>query len=167
MSPNRSGRRLDARRCRGEHGDAIVVWCLLLAVMLLPLGGLSVDLWHGIAVQRQLQSAAEDAALAASSGIDTATYRRAGCVQLDPSSALALAGESVASQQGIGELASASFQISPDGRAISVTLEERVSLTLLALVLGGKPLIVSATAVSAPSGTISGRGCTTAQRGTP
>ena len=46
------------------NGDAIVVWCLLLALMLLPLGGLSIDLWHGIAVQRQLQSAAEDAALA-------------------------------------------------------------------------------------------------------
>ena len=62
----------------------MIVWCLLIAVMLLPLGGLSVDLWHGIEVQRHLQSAAEDAAVAGASGIDVVEYRQTGCIVLDP-----------------------------------------------------------------------------------
>jgi len=152
-------RRIRRASLRDERGDAMVVWCLLFAVMLLPLGGLSVDLWHGITVQRQLQSAAEDAALAGSSGIDVATYRQTGCIFLDPGAAVALAQQSVASQQGLGDLTAATFQVDPPGQQISVTLQKRVSLTLLALVLGGKSLLVSATAVSAPAGSLSGRGC--------
>ena len=30
---------------RDERGDAMVIWCLGLAILLLPLGGISVDLW--------------------------------------------------------------------------------------------------------------------------
>jgi Flp pilus assembly protein TadG len=137
----------------------MVTWSLLLAVMLLPLGGVSVDLWHGIEVQRQLQSAAEDAALAGASGIDVGTYRESGCIALDPTLAVPLAEGNIASQPGLGALAGTDIVVSPDQRQISVLLKEDLHLTLLAWFEGPKPLVVVATASSGPEGSVSGRGC--------
>jgi Flp pilus assembly protein TadG len=148
-----------ARMRFGDRGDAMVVWCLLLAVLLLPLGGLSVDLWHGIAVQRQLQAAAEDAAAAGASGIDVAAYRQTGCVVLDSSKALALAQQDLADQAGLGQLAGTDIVVAPNGSEITVVLHEDVRLTLLMLVEGNRPLVVTATATSEPRGSISGDGC--------
>jgi Flp pilus assembly protein TadG len=142
-----------------ERGEAMVVWCLLLALLLLPLGGLSIDLWHGIEVQRQLQAAAEDAARAGSSGIDAQAYRQTGCLVLDPTSAVALAQANLAAQTGLGPLSGASFEVSANGEQISVSLREDVHLTLLSLVEGDKPLVVGATANSGPIGSLTGTGC--------
>jgi len=142
-----------------ERGDAMVAWCMLLAVMLLPLGGLSIDLWHGIAVQRQLQAAADDAAIAGSSGINVPQYRKSGCIVLAPSVAVPLAQANLASQTGLGPLSRFIVQVSENGEEISVTLSENVRLTLLSLVEGNKPLVVTATASSGPRGSVSGVGC--------
>ena len=147
------------RAQRDERGNAMVVWCLLLAVMLLPLGGLSIDLWHGIAVQRELQAAAEDAAAAGASGIDVTTYRETGCVLLDSSLAVPLAQANLASQPGLGRLAGASIQLGAGDAEISVVLTEDVRLTLLSWVEGDKPLVVSASASSAPRGSVPKEGC--------
>lgn len=136
-----------------------MIWCVLLAAMLLPLGGLSVDLWHGIAVQRQLQAAAEDAALAGASGIDVQQYRSTGCIALDRAAAVTLAQANLAAQSELGPLAGATAQVSPNGQDISVSLRQDVHLTLLALVEGDRPLIVAATASSGPRGSVSGNGC--------
>jgi Flp pilus assembly protein TadG len=149
-----------ARRVHhGERGDAMIIWCLLLALLLLPLGGLSIDLWHGIAVQRSLQSAAEDAATAGSSGIDVQQYRATGCLVLQPPAAVTLAQENLALQSHLGPLAAVTISVSPNDQQISVRLQEDVHLTLLSLVEGDKPLVVTATASSAPEGSISGSRC--------
>jgi Flp pilus assembly protein TadG len=137
----------------------MIVWCLLLALLLLPLGGLSIDLWRGIAVQRSLQSAAEDAAAAGSSGIDVQQYRATGCLLLDPTAAASLAQTNLASQSDLGSLAAVDIYVSPSGRQISVRLQEDVHLTLLSLVEGDRPLIVTATASSAPEGSVAGNRC--------
>jgi Flp pilus assembly protein TadG len=137
-----------------ERGDAMIVWCLLLAVMLLPLGGLSIDLWHGIAAQRQLQAAAEDAAAAGASGIDTLTYRSTGCILLDPATAEALARANLAAQAGLSPLAAANIDVIPGGNEITVVLTEDVHLTLLSWVEGGRPLVVTATASSQARGSL-------------
>jgi Flp pilus assembly protein TadG len=144
---------------RNDTGDAMVVWCMLLALMLLPLGGLSVDLWHGIEVQRQLQAAAEDAALAGSSGIDLEHYRVTGCLSLSPASAVALAQANLGAQSGLGPTAGVNIQVSTNDEQISVSLREYVRLTLLSLVEGDRPLPVTATASSTPKGSLSGSGC--------
>jgi Flp pilus assembly protein TadG len=144
---------------RGQRGDAMIVWCILLAVLLLPLGGLTIDLWRGIAAQRSLQSAAEDAATAGSSGIDVQQYRATGCLLLDPVDAVPLAQANLASQADLGPLAAVDISVTPDDRQISVTLEEDVHLTLLSLVEGDRPLVVTATATSAPEGSVQGNGC--------
>ena len=137
----------------------MIVWSLLLAIMLLPMGGLSLDLWHGIAVQRSLQAAADDAATAGASGIDVQYYRDTGCLVLDPAAAVPLAQANLASQAGLGPLAAVDISVSPGGQQISVVLEEDVHLTLLSLVEGDRPLVVAATAWSSPKGSVLASGC--------
>jgi hypothetical protein len=154
-----SNQRRSPGRAPSESGEAMVVWCLLLALLLLPLGGLSVDLWHGIAVQRELQSAAEDAASAGASGINVNEYRQTGCVVLDPSSALELASANLASQAGLGPLVSANIEVAPNASDITVLLRKDVHLTLLRLVEGNRPLVVAAQATAEPAGSVSGTGC--------
>ena len=157
--PPRFSLLINQRVDRDERGDAMIVWCLLVALLLLPLGGLSVDLWHGIAVQRSLQSAAEDAATAGSSGINVEQYRATGCLALDPAAAVPLAQQNLASQGHLGSLAAVDISVSPNNEQISVRLQEDVHLTLLALVEGTKPLVVTATASSAPEGSVIGARC--------
>jgi len=144
---------------RDERGDAMVVWCMLLALLLLPLGGLSVDLWHGLEVQRQLQAAAEAAATAGASGIDVQTYRSNGCIVLSASQAVDLAEANLTDQQGLGPLAGVEMTVGPGGHEIEVTLTKDVRLTLLALVEGDRPLVVRASATSTAVGSVSGTGC--------
>lgn len=142
-----------------ERGDTMIVWCLLLALLFLPLGGLTIDLWRGIAAQRSLQSAAEDAATAGSSGIDVAQYRATGCLLLEPSAAVPMAEANLASQRSLGPLATVDIFVSSDDRQISVRLQEDVHLTLLSLVEGDRPLLVTAMATSAPEGSVAGDRC--------
>lgn len=143
----------------GDRGDAMIVWCMLLALLLLPVGGLTIDLWRGIAVQRALESAAEDAASAGASGIDVQQYRATGCLVLDPTAAVPLAQANLALQTDLGPLAAADISVSPGGGQITVRLQEDVHLTLLSLVEGNRPLLVTAAASSAPEGSVQGTGC--------
>jgi Flp pilus assembly protein TadG len=137
----------------------MIVWCLLIALMFLPLGGLSIDLWRGVAAQRSLESAAEDAATAGSSGIDVQQYRATGCLVLDPSSAVPMAEANLASQRNLGPLATVDVYVSPDDRQISVRLQQDVHLTLLSLVEGNRPLVVAAMASSSAEGSVIGNRC--------
>ena len=155
----KSPRELVWRVRRRERGDAMIIWCVMLALLLLPLGGLTIDLWRAIAVQRTLQAAAEDAATAGASGIDVPQYRATGCLQLDSAAAVPLAQANLASQTGLGPLSAVDIAVSANGQQISVTLTEDVRLTLLSLVEGNKPLVVTASASSAPEGSAAGNGC--------
>jgi Flp pilus assembly protein TadG len=130
-----------------------------MAVLLLPIGGLSVDLWRGIAAQRQLQAAAEDAATAGASGIDVGTYRTDGCLVLDPSVAEELAAQNLRQQTVAASLSSATVTVNPQRTSIAVVLTEPVQLTLLKLVEGGRDLMVSASASSSPVGSLTPGGC--------
>jgi Flp pilus assembly protein TadG len=129
----------------------MVIWCLGLAVLLLPLGGLSLDLWHALAQERALQTAAADAADAGASGIDVTTYRATGQVVLDPGQATAMAQANLAQQTNLPPLsAPAQITVAAGGAHITVQLRENVHLTLLGLVEGNRPLHIAATATSSP-----------------
>ena len=129
----------------------MVIWCLGLAVLLLPLGGISIELWHSISDERALQTAAADAAQAGASGINTAVYHATGQVVLNPSQATTLAEENLAQQSGLPALAGPpTITISPDGQHITVRIDSYVHLTLLSLVEGDKLIHIVATSSAAP-----------------
>jgi Flp pilus assembly protein TadG len=134
-----------------ERGDAMIVWCLGLAVLLLPLGGISLDLWHAVSQERALQSAASSAADAGASGIDIPTYRTNGDVVLNPTLAVTLARSNLADQSNLPPLSTAPIiTVAPGGGQVTVELQENVRLTLLGIFEGNHPIHIVATGSAAP-----------------
>jgi uncharacterized membrane protein len=62
---------------RSDRGS-VTIWVLGLSMLLLTFGGLALDYWRALALQRELASVADSAAIAAASGIDEEVYRATG-----------------------------------------------------------------------------------------
>jgi len=132
-----------------ERGSA-TLWVLGLTLMVFALGGLSVDLWRGIAVRRTVAGIADAAAVAAANGIDERAWR-SGQLVLDEPTSRALAGRVIAAEPGAAELV---WSVTVSGDRATVTVRRDVPLTLLRLFdPGGEPLRVqvAATAVAVRS----------------
>lgn len=132
-----------------DRGSA-TLWVLGLTLMVFALGGLSVDLWRGIAVRRTVAGIADAAAVAAANGIDEGAWRR-GQLVLDEPTSRALAGRVIAAEPGAAELV---WGVTVSGDRATVTVRRDVPLTLLRLFdPGGEPLRVqvAATAVAVRS----------------
>jgi hypothetical protein len=100
-----------------------------------------------LALQRELASVADSAAVAAASGIDEETYRLGGEVVLEPGRARSLANAAVAWQE-IDVLAT-NVVVNPG--SVSVTLTAEVELGLLGGFVGqDAPVTVRATATAVP-----------------
>ncbi|MDX1659731.1 MAG: pilus assembly protein TadG-related protein [Nitriliruptorales bacterium] len=133
---------------RDECGS-ITLWMTGFVVLVLAIGGISVDLWRAQAERRSLAGAADAAAFAGASGIDAVVFRSSGVLQLDPAMAEALARVDLAGQDEAGRLTATSVVATP--REVTVTLEGRVDLTLLGLLAPGyDPLPVRVTATAEP-----------------
>lgn len=116
---------------RDEEG-AVTLWMLVLSVILLSLGGLSVDLWQVLADRRELASAADAAAYAAAGRVDEVHYRATGEVVLQTEAATAAAAAILAARESTGaDLLDADVVIAPD--AATVTLVARTDTVLLRL----------------------------------
>src|SRR6266508_533658 len=89
-----------------ERGQ-VTVWMLGLAVMLLFLGGLSLDLWRAFNQRQDLATAVEAAAIAGGSGIDEVRFRSTGTLALAPPRAEQLAISNLRSQPVFARLDSA------------------------------------------------------------
>jgi len=130
-----------------ERGT-ITLWLLGLGLMLLPLGGLGLDLDRAFSTRRSLGGAADAAALAGAGAIDVAAYRADGRVRLDPIRAEARARRSVAEQ--LDDAAVDAVRIRVDDDSVTVEVEGTVALTLLRLLRGAEPFTVSASATARP-----------------
>jgi uncharacterized membrane protein len=120
--------------------------CLLV----LALGGLSLDLWRAFSERRAAASTADAAALAAASAIDEDRYRSTAAVVLVPELAQARAQASLHAQLDIASVRSTQITIADD-RA-SVTVRAHVDFTLLRLLgTGGFDVVVTSTAAPARS----------------
>lgn len=135
-------------RRTGERGS-VALWLLGVCVMLLFLGGLSLDLWRGFAERRALAAAADAAAVAAAQAIDEAHFRTTGEVVLDPGLAEALALTSLAGQPEAARMTGA--LVSVDGERVTVTVTGEVPLTLLAVLMPDRePLLVNVASTATP-----------------
>jgi hypothetical protein len=126
----------------------ITLWLLGLGVMLLPLGGLGLDLGRAFSSRRSLGAAADAAALAGSGALDVAAYRADGTVRLDPTLAEARARRSVADQLDDGAIRAVRVRV--EDQSVTVEVEGEVDLTLLRLVRGAEPFTVTASATARP-----------------
>lgn len=132
---------------RSERGS-VTIWMLGLALLLLLFGGIALDFWRGLSVQREMAAVADSAAIAAASGIDEENYRDTGDVLLDPARSRSLAFESVAGQDADVESVEVSFA---GGAEVTVTVQAEVPIGLLGVFVDDEePLLVRASATAFP-----------------
>jgi uncharacterized membrane protein len=134
---------------KNSERGSVTIWMLGLSVLLLLFGGLALDFWRGLALQRELAAVADSAAIAAASGIDEEHYRATGEVVLDTSRSRALALSSIAVQDV--DLTSVSSTTSVDGISVTVVVIAQLDLGLLGVFVDeSEPLTVRASATASP-----------------
>lgn len=132
---------------RESDRGSVTIWMLGLSVLLLVFGGLALDYWRALALQRELAAVADSAAIAAASGIDEVVYRATGDVVLEETRARGLA-ESAVEWQGV-DLVDLAVDVEPT--SVSVTLTGEVELGLLGVFVDqSEPLTVRGSATAAP-----------------
>lgn len=132
------------RRC--DRGS-VTIWVLGLSMLLLVFGGLALDYWRGLALQRELAAVADSAAIAGASGIDEDIYRTSGDLVLDPERSAGLARAAVEWQDV--EVIDVVVDVQPD--LVLVTVTGEVELGLLGVFVDqSEPLTVRASAAASP-----------------
>jgi Flp pilus assembly protein TadG len=133
---------------RSDRGS-VTLWMLGLSLLLLLFGGLAVDFWRALALQRELAAIADSASVAAASGIDEERYRATGEVVIDAARAASIGSSYVASQ----DVALDDFVVTTesDGLAVSVLVVDRLDLGLIGVFVDqNAPLTVTAEATAIP-----------------
>jgi uncharacterized membrane protein len=131
---------------RSDQGS-VTIWMLGLSLLLLVFGGLTLDYWRALALQRELAAVADSAAIAAASGIDEEFYRATGEVVLAPERARGLA-ESAVEWQRVDVV---SLAVDVDPTSVSVTVTGAVELGLLGVFVDqSEPLTVRGSAAAVP-----------------
>lgn len=131
-----------------ERGST-TIWLLGLALLLLLFGGLGLDFWRGLAMQRELAAVADSAAVAGASGIDEEHYRATGEVVLEPGRAVSLAQTSLAFQDV--DLIASEIVVAADGLSIEVMVETLVDPLLIGVFIDDdSPLTVRGSAIAEP-----------------
>jgi hypothetical protein len=114
-----------------------------LTVMVLFLGGISLDLWRAFELREDLAAMADSAANAGASRVDGAAYRETGDLQLDGPAAAAAADANLDAQQDSERITSRA--ITSTGPVLTVQLLGEVEFTLLRIFLGAGSVTITAT----------------------
>lgn len=117
----------------GGEAGSLTIWMLGLLILVLGLGGISLDLWRAFDTRRALAGITDAAAIAGASGIDQAHLRATGTTRLDPDLAYDLAATRLAAHAD--SIQAPTITIASDGSAITVTATRDVQFTLLRVLL--------------------------------
>ncbi len=123
-----------AARNDGESGQ-VTLFGIGLVLMILIVGGVSLDLWRVVASHHSLTQRADSAAAAGADVVDVDHYRQTGEVLVDPAGAERAALWSLAFD-GPVEIDSAAVRAEP-GR-VTVVVSGRVDFVLLSLIAPGE-----------------------------
>ncbi len=125
------------------------MWTLGLCIMVLALGGISLDLWRAYSERRALANLADAAAIVGASAVDVDSYRGPDDTPvLDVELARRRAADSLLAQTDTRSLVDAAITVEPT--SIEVSVYGEVDLTLLRLFNLGAPFEVLVTARSGP-----------------
>ena len=133
---------------RSDRGS-VTLWMLGLSLLLLLFGGLVIDFWRALALQRELAAIADSASIAAASGIDEEHYRLTGDVVIEPNRAVTLGADYVGAQDaGLLDLA---ISTASDGSSVTVLVVDELELGLMGVFVDEtEPLTVTAEATALP-----------------
>ena len=137
------------RQAKDRERGSVTLWVLGLCVMMLFMGGISLDLWRAFSERRALASAVDAAAVAGASGIDTDRYRSNGDVQLDRALSESLAWDALRKEGDTRSLIDATVDTTT--RDVTVTAVGRVDFMLLRIFLSHEePFTVTVHATAEP-----------------
>jgi len=126
----------------------MTIWMLGLCLMLLLLGGISLDLWRAFSERRALASAADAAAIAGASALDESAYRATGEVRLAPAAAEQRAEASLSEQGDRRSLRGS--RVAADEQAVVVEVTGTVDFSLLQLLTPGDAFEITVHATARP-----------------
>ena len=127
-----------------ERGT-VTLWLLGCCILVLALGGISVDVWRAFSARRALASAADAAALAGASAIDEDRYRSDAQVALVRDVATLRARASLRDQLDTAAMRGADVSVEDD--VVTVTVRGHVGFSLLRLFgQGGFPVVITSAA---------------------
>jgi len=135
-------------RSERRESGTITMWMLGLCLMLLLLGGISLDLWRAFSERRSLAATADAAAVAGASALDEAAYRSGGVVRLDPADAQRRAQVSLAEQLDRRALRDA--RVVASASEVTVTVGASVDFSLLQIVAPGDEFDITVHATARP-----------------
>jgi hypothetical protein len=135
------------RPARDQHG-MITLWILGLTISVMFLGGLGLDLWHAIAVRREVSVMADAAATSGANGLDESALR-GGRLRLDDVRTRQLVSAELAEYPRASRLVFE--QVTVVGARVNVTLREHVHFTLLGIFMGRGQFTVQASATAEPA----------------
>ncbi len=129
-----------------ERGST-TIFVLGLCVVVLFVGGLSVDFWRVIAARRALAAMADSAAAAGANGVDLSALR-SGALALNPSRARQLAGDQIARSSDVVRVQS--VVIDSDTTAVRVTVSQHIEFSLLGLLGDHQGFTITVSAAGSP-----------------
>jgi Flp pilus assembly protein TadG len=126
----------------------MTIWMIGLCIMLLVLGGISLDLWRAFSERRALAATADAAAVAGASALDETAYRSTGTVRLVPVDAERRALESLAGQ--VDRRALRNSRVRADEDTVTVEVDGSVDFSLLQLLSPGDEFEITVRATAEP-----------------
>ncbi|CAN5461501.1 hypothetical protein BH23ACT9_BH23ACT9_36390 [soil metagenome] len=143
MSDLRGDLRGDLR----SDGGSVTAWLLVVPLLLLVMGGLSLDLWAALSVRGRVAAIADDAAAAGATAVSVADLRDGGTARVDAGEASARALRAVDTHPDAALVTART--VATGDRLVSVTVDGEVVFTLLRLV-GATTAPVRVTGHAAP-----------------
>ena len=138
---------------RSDEQGFFTIWTMGLCVMLLAMGGISLDLWRGFSERRELAAITDSAAIAGAAQIDLDAFKTNGTVKLDPVLAKQAALNYLNTE---GATAKITYTTPPvitvTDNQITITADTRIELTLMKIFRPGGTLDVTTHSAATPQG---------------
>ncbi len=130
-----------------ERGS-VTFWVLGLTILLLAFGGLALDFWRALAVQREVAAVADAGVAAAASGIDELHYRSTGEIRLSGDRAVSLGAASIDGQGA--DVTSYVFTVAADGSRVDVVVTAEIESGFVAFFADDGRLEIRASSSAEP-----------------
>ena len=138
-------------RGSGEGGFSAAIFIVLIALMVMLVGGVAVDLWRVLAEHRQVTGLVDGASIAGATAVDSEALYAGEPARLDAALATARTCDYL-SRHGVAAPCPGEVEVTVGAETVTVTLRRDVDVTLLALLslAGGEvaPIEVGATSTA-------------------
>lgn len=136
---------------RNDERGFFTIWTLGVCVMLMAIGGVSLDLWRGFTERRELAAITDSAAIAGASQLDLAEFKATGELKLDPTLAQQAALDYLQRQAATDHITFTNPPVvTVTDDEINIKADTRIQLTLMKIFRPGGTLDVTTHSAATP-----------------